>query len=555
MIDEKIQYSILKKLIFLYGEEKAPKILDEVIKLIDDFPMNSPSMRKWPNEKDVFLITYGDSILDEDDVPLKVLYTFLKKFLAEYISYVHILPFYPYSSDDGFSIIDYYMVDKDLGSWHEIEVLAHDFSLMFDAVINHISAQSRWFKEFLAGNQEYADFFIETENSPALSVVTRPRTLPLLSEFRERILWTTFSSDQLDLNYKNEKVLLAILELLLFYVAHGAKALRLDAVGFLWKEIGTSCIHLPQTHTIVQLFRDVFDVVAPEVLLITETNVPHKDNISYFGNGFNEAQLVYQFPLPPLVLHALITGNAKSLAEWSTTLLPISENTTYFNFLASHDGIGIVPASGILGNDEIQLLIDRVKTNGGNVSYKTGADGKAVPYELNINYYDALVGEGDTSDKFMVAQAILLAMQGVPAIYIHSILGSRNYYEGLEKTSRYRSINREKLLRNNLEKELADKKSLRYNIFQRYTKLISIRRNEKAFHPNAPQKIVFTDDRVFSFVRGIGKNEIFILNNVSNEDVVIDADEGPYYDLISGKKFDALELRPYQVMWLKHLER
>ena len=122
------------------------------------------------------------------------------------------------------------------------------------------------------------------------------------------------------MNFKNPDVLLALLDALLFYVARGARFIRLDAIAYLWKRIGTSCIHLPQTHAVIQFWRAVLDEVAPHVLLITETNVPHADNVSYFGDGTNEAQLVYNFALPPLVLHALLRGDATHLTRWAQSL-------------------------------------------------------------------------------------------------------------------------------------------------------------------------------------------------------------------------------------------
>ncbi|WP_276717060.1 alpha-amylase family glycosyl hydrolase [Caloranaerobacter azorensis] len=338
-IEEK-KKKILDKLVFLYGEEKNNKIFESMMKLIERYQNNicNSSGKEWVDEKGIFLITYGDSIRQEGNSGIKALHEFLNKYLKGIITNVHILPFYPYSSDDGFSVIDYFRVNPELGNWNDIENMSKDFDLMFDAVINHISAKSEWFQGYLKGEEEYENFFIETEPCPELSKVTRPRALPLLTKFEtskgEKYIWTTFSEDQIDLNFKNEKVLLKIIELILFYVSKGAKTIRLDAIGYLWKEVGTSCIHLKQTHKVIQLFRDILDIVAPETILITETNVPHKDNISYFGDGYNEAQMVYQFPLPPLVLNAYQTGNASYLLKWADSLEQISSRTTFFNFHA-----------------------------------------------------------------------------------------------------------------------------------------------------------------------------------------------------------------------------
>jgi sucrose phosphorylase len=200
----------------------------------------------------------------------------LEKYARGVITGVHVLPFFPYSSDDGFSVIDYTAVNPDFGTWADVERLGRNFRLMFDAVINHISAHSGWFQEFLKGNPGFADYFIVVEEGTDLSQVVRPRALPLLTSVQtahgERLVWTTFSADQIDLNYANPDVLLEIIEILLLYVEKGAEIIRLDAIAYLWKKIGTPCIHLEETHRVVKLFRTVFDAVAPHVMLITRTS-------------------------------------------------------------------------------------------------------------------------------------------------------------------------------------------------------------------------------------------------------------------------------------------
>jgi sucrose phosphorylase len=307
---------------------------------------------------------------------------------------IHILPFYPWTSDDGFSVTDYRKVDSNLGEWKDITSMQNNFRLMFDGVINHISAESEWFKGFLRDDPPYRDYFITVDGDPDLSQVVRPRALPLLTSFNtpsgEKRVWTTFSADQIDLNFKNPEVLFEILDIMLMYIERGATYIRLDAIAYLWKEIGTTCIHLPQTHHLIQLMRCVLDEVAPHVHLITETNVPHADNISYFGDGTNEAQLVYNFALPPLTLHTFHTGNAQVLSNWAKTLTLPSDKTTFFNFLASHDGVGLNPARGILSNEEIDALVNKTLAHGGLVSYKNNSDGSQSPYEMNVNYFDAL---------------------------------------------------------------------------------------------------------------------------------------------------------------------
>ena len=526
-----------------------------------------------PDENDILLITYADQVRQAGVPPLRTLTDFLDTHLTDVVSGVHLLPFFPYSSDDGFAVIDYTSVDPALGSWDDITRLGSHFDLMFDAVINHVSAQSEWFQKFLQDDPAYRDYFITVEGGPDLSQVVRPRALPLLTEFAtaagRKKVWTTFSNDQIDLNYRSPHVLLRILDVLLFYVERGARFIRLDAIAYLWKEIGTPCIHLPRTHTVIQLIRAVLDEVAPWTLLVTETNVPHAENVAYFGDGTNEAQWVYNFALPPLVLHAFHTGDATTLSRWAQSLSTPSDRATFFNFLASHDGIGLNPARGILGDGEIDALVARTRKNGGLVSNKQNADGTSSPYELNINFFDALLNPLDNSesmetqvDRFIASQAIMLALAGVPGIYFHSLFGSRGDRAGADQAGQPRRINRQKLGRADLERELADPNSLRAKVFPRYAELIRVRRAHRAFHPNAPQHVFDCDERVMALLRIApdASERVLCLHNVSGEPVQTRLGQHRtgerWRDLIQGKTYTAdaqnmfnIELQPYQIVW------
>jgi glucosylglycerate phosphorylase len=564
--------TIREHLIALYGPETGRATYAQLAARLALFPE-----RKGTGEltqREAILITYGDQVRERGIAPLRTLADFCRVHLRGVVSGVHILPFFPYSSDDGFSVIDYRAVDPALGDWVDVTRLGQDFRLMFDAVINHASQHCAWFQGFLRNDPSYRGFFIVVEGDPDLSAVVRPRALPLLTEVQTRSgpkrVWTTFSDDQIDLNYANPDVLLEVLDILLFYVAQGAEFIRLDAIAFLWKEIGTSCLHLPQTHRVVQLIRAVLDEVAPHVRLITETNVPHRDNISYFGDGNNEAQLVYNFALPPLTLHTLRTGDARVLSEWASGLSLPSEQTTFFNFLASHDGIGLNPARGILPEAEIAALVAGVEAHGGLVSYKTNADGSRSPYELNINYFDVLnnprADEPLTTqiDRFMASQAILLAMIGVPGIYFHSLFGSRGWPEGVAQTGRSRTINRQKLDLAALEAELADPASLRAQVFGRYAGLLRARALSPAFHPNGDQRVIECDRVIFALLRRApeGNAAVLCLQNVSDRALTapgiaetLGIASYALRDLITGRTLvvgqdDTIAFAPYETLWI-----
>ncbi|MCP2116281.1 UNVERIFIED_ORG: sucrose phosphorylase [Pantoea agglomerans] len=555
----------IKKLInHIYGESFSDAHLDVLLSKLEQAAIDITEKRKsgW-DEKDVVLITYADQFSAKGEKALPVFTRFYNEWLARTFSHVHLLPFYPWSSDDGFSVIDYHSVAPETGSWQDVAELKQSASLMFDFVCNHMSAKSEWFANYLAQKPGFDDFFISVDPETDLSAVTRPRALPLLTPFKlhdgsVRHLWTTFSDDQIDLNFASPQVLIAMVDVLLHYLAEGARYIRLDAVGFMWKIPGTSCIHLEQTHCLIQLFRAITDAVAPGTVIITETNVPHKDNISYFGDGENEAQMVYQFSLPPLVLHAVHRQDVKALCQWAGSLALPSTKTTWFNFLASHDGIGLNPLRGILPESEILSLVEKLQQEGALVNWKNNPDGTRSPYEINVTYLDALSSQDSPDDeriaRFILAHAVLLSFPGVPAVYIQSILGSRNDYEGVERLGYNRAINRKKYTAGQVDLEFNNKQSIRHKIYSRLSEFIAIRRGERAFHPDAQAMFESLDEQILKIVRVADNGErITALFNFSHNVHTVYEKVLSGVELLSGQAIDGTELtlNPWQVMWIK----
>lgn len=555
----------IKKLInHIYGESFSDAHLNVLLTKLEKAAVNITEKRKsgW-DEKDVVLITYADQFSAKGEKALPVFTRFYNEWLSRTFSHVHLLPFYPWSSDDGFSVIDYHEVAPETGTWRDVAELKQSASLMFDFVCNHMSAKSEWFANYLAQKPGYEDFFISVDPETDLSAVTRPRALPLLTPFTlhdgsVRHLWTTFSDDQIDLNFASPQVLIAMVDVLLHYLMEGARYIRLDAVGFMWKIPGTTCIHLEQTHCLIQLFRAITDAVAPGTVIITETNVPHKDNISYFGDGENEAQMVYQFSLPPLVLHAVHRQDVKALCQWAGSLALPSTHTTWFNFLASHDGIGLNPLRGILPESEILSLVDKLQQEGALVNWKNNPDGTRSPYEINVTYLDALSLRDSSDDeriaRFILAHAVLLSFPGVPAVYIQSILGSRNDYEGVERLGYNRAINRKKYTAGQVDQELNNKKSIRYQIYSRLSELIAIRRGERAFHPDSQAIFDAISEHILKIVRAAENGgRMTALFNFSNKMQTVYVQTLFGTELLSGQDISGTELtlNPWQVMWIK----
>jgi glycosidase len=574
----------------LYGPERAAACWPELLRLMRVYYAHKPpemvaeeasfDPAQRFDERDVILITYGDLLLSPGQRPLHALGDFLDRFTRGGINTIHILPFFPYSSDRGFAIVDFEEVDPRLGSWQDLEQLSRRYRMMFDGVFNHASSKSRWFQRFLNGRPGYEDFFVSFNTRDAidpdhLRLILRPRTSDLLTLFRSihgsRWVWTTFSPDQVDLNFRNEKVLMKVLEVLMLYVRRGADIIRLDAVTYIWRELGTSCAHLGQTHALVQLFRAVLDAVAPQVALVTETNVPHLDNISYFGDGRNEAQMVYNFALPPLVLNAFHEGDCQTLARWASTLGPISDTATYFNFLDSHDGIGLLGARGLLAEAEIEALVCKAQEHGGLVSYRDNGDGTRSPYELNITWYSALNREGSDEPqrlqvaRFIASRSIAIALRGVPGVYLPSLFGAKNDTAAALSGRDARSINRRTIDHPSLFALLEQRSSWVHQVAVRMRRLIRRRMSCAAFHPNASQRVLFVSPAVFALLRETadGAERVLALTNVTaaEQRVAFRTTEiggaPAWRDLLSGRQQRALEgvlellLRPYEVVWLR----
>jgi sucrose phosphorylase len=557
-----INQRVKEHLQFIYKAGLTENTIKKFNNLIDEYRTNEKKGEKW-NEKDAVLITYGDSVKSDGEVPLNTLKSFLDENLESAISCVHILPFFPYSSDDGFSVIDYLQVDPNLGTWDDVEKLCEKFDLMADLVINHISQHSEWFKQYKEGREPGKNYFLAVDPKTDLSQVVRPRSLPLLTKVETangtKHVWTTFSDDQIDLNFENPDLLHEMVRIVLEYARYGARIIRLDAIAFLWKQIGTNCLHLPETHRVVKLIRDVMEECFPKSIILTETNVPHKENLSYFGNG-DEAHMVYQFSLPPLLLHALHTGNSEYLTKWAGSIEYPGTDCTFFNFTASHDGVGVRPLEGILPQDEFDLLTTNMKSFGGHISTKKNSDGSDSPYEMNITYFDAMKGTKDgedayQTDRFICSQTIAMSLMGVPAIYIHSFTATPNYHEGVKETGRARTINRMKWDKATLEKLLHDEQSNSHKVFNTIKKRLEIRSKQKVFHPSNPQEVIDLGKETFVVKRWSKSDTIYAVANVSAKKISVDKKklgvDNKIHDILSGNTiFDFIELEPYQVCWL-----
>ncbi|MCF8033954.1 MAG: alpha-glucosidase C-terminal domain-containing protein [Desulfarculaceae bacterium] len=574
----------------LYGAEVARALLPELERIIQVHHAHKPealraleperAARPMFSQGDLVLITYGDMIAGGEGTPLATLAEACDSYM-EAPDILHILPFFPYSSDRGFSVVDLKQVDPRLGSWDDIHRLAGNYRLMFDGVLNHLSARSEVFQDFLAGRPDVQDFFIAYNSPDELtpdqrSKIFRPRVSDILTPFTTingmRYVWTTFSPDQIDLNYRHPPVLLEVVDALLFYIRQGADLLRLDAVTYVWAEPGTECVHLPQTHAIVKMLRAVVELAAPGVALITETNVPHADNVSYFGDGFDEAHMVYNFALPPLVLHAIYRGDASYLAAWARELEPPSQDTYFFNILDTHDGVGLMGVKEILPREELKFIEQSAQANGALVSYKTVEGGGEEPYEINSTWWSAINRPHGDLDRqvarYVASRAVCLSLKGVPGVYLHGALGSENDMATYERTHHKRDLNRATVDLKRLEREWGHPGTKLNLMGNRIRHLRLLRVAQPAFHPQGRQQVLDAPRPVLALLRTSpgGKDHLLSLINFSDQAVSLElplpeevAGVERWRDLVAGDEALSpegklsLELRPYQVAWLRPL--
>lgn len=570
-----LETRLLSHLQLIYPDRDSQEICNKILEGFWPSGKEPRRLRRPPNnslwsERDCVAITYGDTVTNGDTHALKGLNRFLKDRLGGIVSSVHILPFFPYSSDDGFAVEDYTTVNPELGTWDDIGEIASDFRLMADLVLNHASASSEWFKQYQRGEHPGAGFFVEADPAENLTEVVRPRPSPLLRTTETvngtRHVWCTFGHDQIDINFENPDALIEFTRILRLHIDKGVRIVRMDAVAFLWKIVGTPCIHLEQTHEIIRLFRTLTDFCEEPVILITETNVPNHENLAYFGNQ-NEAHAIYNFSLPPLVLHALLSGTSDNLNSWLMSMPPALPGCAYINFTASHDGIGLRPCEGLLPPSEIARMITAVEAFGGTVSMRSDRAGLEQPYELNIALFDALAGTLQGRDewqvsRFLCSQVIMMSLEGIPAFYIHSLLASGNDIEALNRTQHNRAINRRKWNHDVITHELDNPRSHHHSVFTELTRLISLRIKQPAFHPNATQYTLQLGDPLFGIWRqSLDRSQsIFAVANLTNEEQSLPLYEinliagMTWADLISGQDVtdarDTITLAPYQCVWL-----
>ena len=581
-INQNINLDILKRLNFIYrsiiSEEKTLEYSKKINKLINIYKDKEPknSTKDYWSENTILLITYADSInRGVSGKTLNDFGKFYKQYLEKFINSIHFLPFFPSSGDGGFSVKNHNDVDKAYGTWEDIQSLSKKANIMTDLVLNHSSSKGDWYKNFLDDKNPGKNYFYVVDKNYDCSKVVRPRDHDLLTEIelqnKKKFLWCTFSHDQIDLNFKNPDVLLEFIRLILKLSSYGIKIFRLDAVAFIWKQPGTTCLNLSQTHEIIKLLRDIVDQLDKNLIIVTETNLPKQENLSYFGKN-DEAHWIYNFSLPPLIVNTFLFEDSVALTKWSMKMPPAQLGNAYLNFIASHDGIGMRPAEGVLSDKEIKKMLQRLKKNGSKFSMRKLSNNEEKVYEANISLFNALqFTDSDLKGKFalkrfIAAHCIILAIEGVPAFYFNSLFAAKNDEETFASTGVKRNLNRYKWHYSTLVNLIKTNNTTEKNCYETFKKLISIRKIQPAFHPNATQFTLNLDKNIFAVWRQSRdrKQSIFALTNVSSKTIKLNTnkinliDDEQWFDLLSQETKitddQYIKLMPFQSLWITNLK-
>ncbi len=569
---------LLKTIYSNHTTEEINFISNQLLQILDDFSEKSAyeeirDKERW-NESHSVLITYADSIYKNGEATLITLRKLLSKHFGSLSKVVHILPFLKSTSDGGFAVSSYDSLEEKFGCWDDLRSISENHDLMADLVLNHVSSSHPWVQQFIKSQEPGISNVFSPRQNLDWSNVVRPRSSSLFSQINTedgpKQVWTTFGPDQIDLNWHNPKMTLEFLNLIINYLSNGIKWLRLDAVGFIWKESGTTCLHLPKAHSIVRLLRVLLNNLLDDGVLITETNVPQKENLSYLITG-DEAHMAYNFPLPPLLLEAIITSRADILNSWIFDWPILPEDTTLFNFTASHDGVGLRALEGLMNEQRIKDLLINCEKRGGLVSHRRLSNGDDKPYELNISWWSAMEDSSRDAkrfqyERFILSQLLVMALKGVPAFYLPALLASENDIKSFSMTGQRRDLNREKFKSENLSAVLNNPESNANKNLKYLRNAMDVRSELKQFHPCSQMKCLSKGrSDIVVIKRGKGPESVFAIHNMTENKINYQLNDNDLpkiidnnfntHDFLTSTKYNCknISLDPFQVIWLSAL--
>lgn len=461
-------------------------------------------------KNEIMLITYADSMGNN----LKDLHKVLNQYYANAIGGVHILPFFPSSADRGFAPMCYDRVDPKFGTFADVEAIGKDYYLMFDFMVNHISAHSAYFQDFLQkkDHSAYKDFFIRysdfwengepTQEQVDLIYKRKPRAPYIEAEFadgsKEKV-WCTFCEEQIDLDVRKDATKQFIKQTLVEMCHHGAAVIRLDAFAYAIKKPNTSCFFVEPD--IWELLYDIEKTVKAEgAEILPEIHEHYTIPMKIADKGF----WIYDFALPVLTLHALYNHTGVYLKQWMERC-PMHQFTT----LDTHDGIGIVDVKDLLPDEEVDKVKEQMYQQGANVKkiYSSEAYNNLDIYQVNTTYYSAL---GNQDDAYLLARAIQFFAPGIPQVYYVGMLAGSNDVDLMERTKNGRDINRHYY---SLE-EVA--KLQQRPVVQKLKKLMELRNTHPAFSLEGTISIQAEGDHL-QIVRTYQSHKIVLDANLSTD--------------------------------------
>ena len=546
----------------------------QILNTNDDISTIKETLSKsnWSSSS-VILITYADGIREIGEPSLITLKKLIDNYFGDSFSIIHILPFLASTSDGGFAVSSYEELDPKFGNWENLFSISKDRILMADLVLNHVSSSHPWVQKFRQSTEPESSYILSPSQNGKWDNVTRPRNSSLFTSLLtvngNKDVWTTFGPDQIDLNWKEPAVLIEFLKVIKNYFKYGITWLRLDAVGFIWKESKTTCLHLDSAHKIVRILRMLLMKINRSAILITETNVPQKENLSYLQSG-EEAHLAYNFPLPPLLLECLFSNKADLINQWLFNWPETAINSGFINFTASHDGIGLRALEGFMDSKRFTQLLVSCEKRGGLISHRKMPNGDEHPYELNISWWSAMADNGRDSslyqmERFLLSQIFVMSLKGIPAFYFQALMGSENDIKTFSRTGQRRDLNREKFDAKTLNFALQDPNSIASKNLKSIKHAIDVRRKIDAFHPDQPMSCLSKNRRdVVIIRRGQGDNVVWALHNMTNsklcisllDDLNLDREKSfSWRENLSNLEFsqNRIYLDPYSAYWLTKL--
>jgi sucrose phosphorylase len=402
---------------------------------------------------------------------------------------VHVLPFFhPIDgADAGFDPIDHTQVDPRLGSWKDVQALAGDVEVMADVIVNHVSSRSPQFQDFSARGKAspFDGMFLTLDavfpggaTERELLAIYRPRpglpfTSMTLADGSRRVLWTTFTAEQVDIDVQHPEGARYLDSILAILAKSGVRIIRLDAVGYAIKRAGQSCFMMPETFAFIRDFSARAAAQGLEVLVEIHSHYEQQLRIA------SQVDRVYDFALPPLVLHAFFKGTARHLKHW-IAIRPVNALTV----LDTHDGIGVIDAAadaadpaahpGLLPDADIDSLVETIHRNSHGESLRaTGAAASNLDlYQVNCTFHDAMARD---DLRYLLARAIQFFLPGIPQVYYVGLLAGRNDMELLARTHTGRDINRRHYTRGDIDE------AMRRPVVQDLFALMKLRNTHPAF--------------------------------------------------------------------------